>query len=147
MKVILLSDIRKIGKKHEVKNVSDGHALNLLIPKGLVEPATPGALKKLECVKVELERHNKVQEELLLKNLDAIKDSTVTIKGEANEKGHLFKGIHKEEIVSEIEKETRISLHSDYLELEKPIKELGTHELSIKVQDKIVKINLVVEKA
>ena len=47
MKVILLQDVRKIGRKHEVKDVSDGYARNFLFPAKLAEPASPGALKKL----------------------------------------------------------------------------------------------------
>jgi len=51
MKVILNKDIPKVGKKYEVKNVADGHALNFLIPHGLAVAATAGALKKLEIIK------------------------------------------------------------------------------------------------
>jgi large subunit ribosomal protein L9 len=53
MRIILLHDIPKVGKKYDIKNVSDGHALNLLIPKGLAEVATPAAQKKVEKLKME----------------------------------------------------------------------------------------------
>ena len=56
MKVILLKDIENIGKKNEVKDIKDGYARNFLIPKGLVKPATKGALEKLEKEREEIEK-------------------------------------------------------------------------------------------
>lgn len=147
MKVILLSDVRKVGKKLEVKDVADGYALNFLIPQGLAEVATPGAQKRADAIRENALRHKKVQEELLLKNLESVNGKSVTLSREANEKGHLFKGVHKEEIAAEIEKETRITLHPDYIGLEKPLKEVGEHEIEVKVQDKIAKVKVVIEKA
>ena len=61
MKVILNQDIPKVGKKYEVKNVADGHALNFLIPRGLAVAATAGALKKLAIAKTQLVVEKKVQ--------------------------------------------------------------------------------------
>ncbi|MES2088189.1 MAG: 50S ribosomal protein L9 [Patescibacteria group bacterium] len=142
MKIILLHDVPKIGKKYDIKNVSDGHALNLLIPKGLAEIATPNAVKKIEKIKLEDKTHQKIQEDLLLLNLKSIEGTTLLIKEKANEKGNLFAGIHKEEIIKRLREEKNIDLLPDFIVLEKPIKEVGKHVVEIKVKDKTAKLRL-----
>src|SRR4051812_15106313 len=102
MKVILLKDVRKVGKKYEIKDVSDGFALNFLIPRKLAEVSSAQALKKLEQRKSQDAATMKVQEDLLLKNLKSLEGATVTLQEQANDKGHLFKGVHSEEIVTAI---------------------------------------------
>jgi large subunit ribosomal protein L9 len=73
MKVILLKDVAKMGKKNDIKNVSDGHALNFLIPQGLVEVATPKSLKKVEVIKSREDAEKKIKTDLLLKNFGDLK--------------------------------------------------------------------------
>jgi large subunit ribosomal protein L9 len=141
MKIILLQDVAKIGRKYDVKNVSDGHALNLLIPKGLAQVATAEALKRVEKLKAEDVANKKIQEDLLLKNLKAVESVTLEIKEKANDKGHLFAGVHKEEIIAKM-KEKQIELLPEFIELEKPIKEVGDHIVVIKVKDKSAKLRL-----
>ena len=77
-----------------------------------------------------------------LKELDGAK---IEMTEKANEKGHLFAGIHKEQIIPEIKKQTRIDMLSEFLILEKPIKEVGEHEVTVKDADKTVKFRLVVK--
>ncbi len=144
MKIILFQDIPKVGRKYDIKNVSDGHALNLLIPKGLAEVATPAALKKVEKLKMEESGHKKVQEDLLLMNLKTIGNATLEIKEKANEKGHLFAGVHKEEIIAHMKADKHIDLLPDFIVLEKPIKEVGEYMVEIKVKDKSAKLKLVI---
>ena len=96
MKVILLKDVAKIGRKYDIKNVADGYALNMLIPRGLAVVATEQAMKKVETLKVNDTTDKKIQTELLLKNLEVIKNLTLNLKEKANEKGHLFAGVTRE---------------------------------------------------
>lgn len=142
MKIILLHDIPKIGRKYDIKNVSDGHALNLLIPKGLAEIATPPALKKVEKLKSEDKTREKIADDLIAMNLKAIENVTLEIREKANEKGHLFAAVHKDEIVTRMKKEKSIDLLPEFIELEKPIKEIGKYVLPIKVKDKSAKLKL-----
>ncbi len=144
MKIILLHDVAKVGKKYDVKTVSDGYALNLLIPKGLAEVATPSVLKKVEQLKKEDTAHKKVQEDLLLMNLKAISGVTLEMAEKANEKGHLFAGVHKTEIIAKMKSEKHIDLLPDFIMLDKPIKEVGEHRVEIKVKDTSVKLKLVI---
>src|SRR3989344_7876387 len=142
MKIILLHDIAKVGKKYDVKNVSDGHALNLLIPKGLAVTANAGALKRVEKLKLEDTAHKKVQEDLLLMNLKAVEGTTLEITEKANEKGHLFAGIHKAEISERMKDDKHIDLLPDFIVLDKPIKEVGEYKIEIRVQDKKATLKL-----
>jgi large subunit ribosomal protein L9 len=144
MKVILLKDVPKVGKRYETKNVADGFALNFLIPQKLGEIASAAAVKRVELERARDTAERKVHEDLLIKNLKNIDGATVTIKGRANEKGHLFAGIHTGEIVPEITAQTRVQINPEFIVLEKPIKEVGEYDIEIKVQNKSAKFKLVV---
>ena len=144
MKIILLKDISKLGKKYDIKTVSDGHALNLLIPQGAALAATPDALKRVEALKAKAEGERKVQEELLVKNLDGLKDVTISIIGKANDKGHLFAGLHREAIAEEIKKQTRLEIDPSFIKLEHPLKEIGEHAVLIEGAGRTVKVKVVI---
>ena len=146
MKIILLKDIAKLGRKYDIKTVSDGHALNLLIPRGAAIAATPDALKRVELEKAKLDGERRVQEELLVKNLEGLKDITLTVSGKANDKGHLFAGMHREEIAREIERQTRLRIDPSFIELDHPIKEIGEHNIIVKAEGKSVTFKLLIEK-
>jgi large subunit ribosomal protein L9 len=145
MKVILLKDVPKVGKKYDIKNVAEGYALNLLIPKGLAQIATAQAEKNIEVMKQKDMVEKKVQGELLLKNLEVIKTLVLNIKEKANDKGHLFAGITKERLVEEIIKTARLNLDVDSIKLDKPIKEVGEHEVTVEVLGKSAKFKVIVE--
>lgn len=132
MKIILLKDIQKVGKKYDVKEISDGYALNMLIPKGLAVAATGEVMKRIELEKARDEGEKKVQEELIAQNLKNLDGTTVTMTEKANEKGHLFAAVHKPEIVSAIEKQSKLQISAEHIVLDKPIKEVGAHEINVK---------------
>lgn len=145
MKIILLKDIAKVGKKYETKDISDGYAVNLLIPRGFAIPATADAIKRIGMEKMKVEGERKVHEELLLKNLSELDGVTITIKGKANEKGHLFAGLHKEAIADEVLKQTRLQIDPLSIQLEHPVKEIGTHTIEVNGGGKKVKFTLEIE--
>lgn len=145
MRVIFLKDVPKIGKKYEIKNIADGHALNFLIPQGAVKVATADSIKKVEALKAVLDGERKVKEDILSKNLHEIDGKEVVIKVKANEKGHLFASLHASEIVVAIKESIGADILADFIVLEKPIKETGTHEILINVGGKKATIKLMVE--
>ncbi len=147
MKIILLKDIKNIGTKYDVKNVSDGHAINHLIPQGVAEVATVANLKKVEILKTHAVEDMKIQENLLMKNMKAIAALKITIAEKANEKGHLFAQIHKEDIAKAVKAESHLDLLPDFITLEKPIKEVGEHRVDVKAGDKNAYFTLIVEAA
>jgi len=144
MKVILLKDVAKLGKKYEVKEVSDGHAVNFLIPRGAVLIATSSNLKKVESQKGQETGERQVKSDLLLKNLEDVKGIVVEMSEKANDKGHLFAGIHKEEIIPVIKAQTRLDILPEFIVLDKPIKEVGEHVIEVKVEDISVTFKLIV---
>ncbi|MGB8816220.1 MAG: 50S ribosomal protein L9 [Minisyncoccia bacterium] len=136
MKIILLKDVAKVGRKFDVKNVADGLALNKLIPRGDALQATPGNIKMIED-----KNKNSLMEVAQIQNayvkaIAGLKDGKLDILGKTNELGHLFAGIHKKEIIMEFKKVTGLEISEESLELEKPIKEVGIHELKIAVGNK-----------
>ncbi len=145
MKVILLKDVAKIGRKFDIKNVADGFALNHLIPQGSAKIATDSEIKKIESLKTIMLAEKKIQEDLLIKNLAQINEKEVVIKAKANSKGHLFAQLHANEIIEAIKKSIGADIHPDFLVLDKHIKETGPHDLVVRVGDKKAVIKLTVE--
>jgi len=141
MKVILLRDVAKIGRRYEVVDVPNGFALNKLIPQKMAEVATPAGLKKVALLK----QKTLDQKDEQLKELEEIKEKLsgkkVSIKAEANEKGHLFKGVSAKDIC-ENAKVLGISLLEENIVIKEPIKTLGEHKVYFKVLDKEIEITL-----
>lgn len=142
MKVILLKDVAKVGKKFEVKSVADGFAINSLIPQKLAETATPNALARLAKIKAESEAERKIQENLLLKDLAAIKGQNLKIEEKANEKGHLFAQVHKAEVVRILKEKLQTEFPVDSIILDKPIKEIGSFKVTVAVGEHKADFNL-----
>jgi large subunit ribosomal protein L9 len=137
MKVILLKDVKGMGKAGEVLNASDGHARNYLLPRGLAKEATEGGMKVLEKQKAAEER--KKQEELAeAKALaDKISQLTVKLKGKAGDGGRLFGSITSKDIAEALEKQHKIKIDKRKMHLDNPIRELGAVFVEIKVYTEV----------
>lgn len=146
MKVIFLKDVPKVGRKYDVKEVNDGYAMNFLLPRRLAELATSKALTELNKTKKTIEVERGVQTSLLMKNLEEIKGKVLHIQAKADDKGHLFSGIHRKEIVEAMHKEHHVEISEEFIVLEKPIKETGEHEIQIEIKDKKSSFKLIVQK-
>jgi large subunit ribosomal protein L9 len=153
MQIIFLKDVPRVGKKYDIKEVSDGYAVNFLFPRKLAMSATSKNLKELEEKKKAIIIEKEIQENLLERYLSEIKGKTITLKMKADEKGHLFSAIHKKEIAEELKIEYRAKINEDFIVLPKPIKEVGEFEILIQVpvpasagKDKKTSLKLIVEK-
>ena len=136
MKIILLKDVRKLGKKYEIKDVADGYALNSLIPSDIAVPATHSYLKLIEAKKKQSALMKEDFKKAFEFAVTKLAQGKLHIKGKVNEKGHLFAGIHADQIIEEFKKETGVILCSEHFELEKPLKETGDHVIELKVEGK-----------
>ncbi len=142
MKVILLKSVPKVGNKYDVVNVADGFAMNSLLPRGLAEKASDKAMARVVEFKAAEEAERKVREDLLMKNLKGMENVTIELAGKASDKGHLFAGIHKDEIVKALKDQGHLDITPEYIVLDKPIKEVGDHNINVKVQDKTATFTL-----
>ena len=133
MKVILIKDVARLGRKSEVKDVPDGHALNFLIPKKFAVIATPEQLRR---VTEEAKKHGE-QHEHAIKEFTQICESlkVVQYSVEANEQGHLFKGVNAEDIAKHLKASEGIALEASTVHLAHPIKDLGTHAVPLSYKD------------
>ncbi len=142
MKIVLLKDVAGVGRKNEIKTVSDGHALNFLLPQKFAIIATPAAIIHAARLASEAEVERKVQENLLGKNLAELASVRIEIQGKANEQGHLFSGIHREQIAEELKKQKHLELPPASIHLEHPLKTVGEHEIIVQVGEKTAKFTL-----
>lgn len=131
MKVIFLKDVAKIGRKFEVKDVPDGHALNRLIPQGFAEPATAENLKRHAARTAKMEAEQGAAEAAFGEVLQKLNGSTVTLTVEANEQGHLFKGIKEADIAAHLTEHEGAAVDAGMLSIAEPIKEVGSHEVTL----------------
>ena len=132
MKVILLRDVARLGKRFAVVEVPDGYALNQLIPKGMVEAATAENLKRVGA-RVEKQATTKVSNESdFTIALAALKDSPVVMTVQANAQGHLFKAVKAGEIAAATEASGH-AIPVDAIQTAEPIKSLGDHQIVAKL--------------
>lgn len=130
MKVILIKDVARLGRKSEVKEVPDGHAHNFLIPKGFAIIATVESMKRLNENVKKLDAQKQQSLESFEAALKKLSEAHVLYSAEANDKGVLFKGVNREDIAGALNA-INLSITSDEILLPHPIKELGVHEIKV----------------
>lgn len=131
MKVLLMQDVAKVGKKYEVKEVASGFARNLLIPSGkAVDPNTFSAdkLKALQAKHLHAAEHRLAE---LKTAFEAMTDKQVVLSGKANEDGHLFAGLGKDVLASAIKDQLGLELEPSEIHLGHALKSTGSHEVEI----------------
>lgn len=137
MKVILLKDVKGLGKAGKIVNASDGHARNYLIPRGLAKEATEGGIKTLKLQQA-AEEKKKAQELAEAKILaEKISNLTVKLKSKAGEGGKLFGSITSKDIAVAMKKQHNLEIDKRKIQLDNPIKELGTIKVEIKVYPEV----------
>jgi large subunit ribosomal protein L9 len=148
MKVILLKDVKGLGKAGDLVNSKDGYARNYLLPKNLAVEATEINLKKLEERKsAEAARiAEEKREALALK--DKIEKLTIQIKAKGGTGGKLFGSITSTDIANELKKQHKIDVDKRKIELKENIKTVGLTEVEVKLYTEIsakLKVNVTIE--
>jgi large subunit ribosomal protein L9 len=137
MKLILTSDVEALGKRGDVVDVAEGYARNFLLPRKKAVKANEGALAQAEAVRearVEAELKAKEDAERLATQLVG---SRVVIAAQAGDEGQLYGSISPADVVEGVKRFTGIELDRSTLEITKPIKAIGLHEINIKLHDDV----------
>lgn len=146
MKVILLQDVKGLGKTGQVAKVSDGYARNLLIPKGMVKEATDGNIRGIEKQKeAEVARIAGAQQ-AAQELSDKIALLRVHISTKGGEGGRLFGSINGKDIAEALMEQHKIEIDKRKIVLESPIKQTGEHIVDIKLFPEVTaKLRVVIE--
>lgn len=137
MKIILLEDVKSLGKKDEIVDVSDGYARNYVLPKKLGVEATA---KNLNDLKLKKAHEDKVAAEILAqaKELaDKMKDESITLSIKVGEGGKTFGSVSSKEIAEAMKSQLGHNIEKKKIVLKEPIKSLGTHIVDIKLHTKV----------
>ncbi len=132
MKVILTSDVDKLGKSGEMKSVSDGYATNFLIPKQLAVPAAGGAYRAWQHDVASREDKRKREREEAEVAATRIGSTTLTMGVKVGEGGKLYGSITSKDIADALARRG-IEIDRHKIDLEEPLKSLGTYKVAIKV--------------
>ena len=137
MKLILLEDVKKLGKKGDIVEVKPGYANNSLIPQGLATEATSTAINQRN-LKVKANKRRQSEEVAKAQEIAAkLKDKKVEIKVKAGENGKLFGSVTSKEIAEQIESQLGHKVDRKKINLSEPIRALGTYNVSIKIHPKV----------
>lgn len=148
MKVILLKDIKGLGKAGDLVNAKTGYARNFLLPKGDAIEATPANLEKWKKDQAEISKREETEHKEALELKKKIEDISVVLEGKAGEGGRLFGSITSKDIADALKKQHKIEVDRRKIELKDNIKTLGTTEVDIRVYSEItakLKINVKVK--
>jgi large subunit ribosomal protein L9 len=147
MEVILFADVKGLGRQGDRVKVSEGYFRNFLKPRGLADEATPANVKRFEKMKqkqLELAAQKVAEARELAKR---IQDLVVTLKAKAGESDRLFGSVGAADIAEALKQQGYL-IDKKNIELEEPIKKLGTHEVVLRLHPEVrAKVKLVVERA
>lgn len=132
MKVVLLQDVKSIGKKGELCSVSDGYARNFLLPRKLAKEANAQAMNELKNAAAAKEYKIKTETEQAQKNAGALSGKTVKIFAKAGQGGKIFGSVTSREIAEEVAKQYGIEVDKRKVVLESDIKAFGSYSFDIK---------------
>ena len=135
MKVILLQDIKNVGKKDEIINANDGYARNFLFPKNMALEATKDNLLKLQAKKDSQAHKKNLEIEEFKKQAEVINKLTLEIKVKAGENGKIFGGVTPKEISEALNKNHNIQIDKKKISLKETIKTIGRFSVDVKFGD------------
>lgn len=145
MKVILLKDVPKVGKKYEIKEIADGYARNFLLPHKLAELATHDKVAQLTAVKAKHQAQQEEGEQAIKQTISKLDGTSVTLTAKADERGHLFKKVRANDILAALNKQGVI-LEESMLDMQNPISSVGEHQIKLQASGSKATLTIVVEK-
>ncbi|GFI62083.1 50S ribosomal protein L9 [Clostridiales bacterium] len=146
MKLILIEDVKGVGKKGDVINKSDGYAINYLIPKKLAVEATKSNINELELKKKAEEKRKKEEYDEAAKLGDQLKDKVVKVSVKAGENGKVFGSVTNKEISAALLAQTGFDIDKKKISFNDPIKMVGRRTVKVKLHPKVT-VEMAVEIA
>ena len=137
MQVILLEDVKKLGKKGEIVEISDGYARNFVLPKKLGVEANSKNRNDLKLQKANADRIAKEQLEAARELAGVLETKEVALKMKSGEGGKAFGSISSKEIAQAAKEQCGRELDKKKIQLPEPIKALGVYEVSVKLHPKV----------
>ena len=137
MKVILLQDVKALGKKGDVVEVSEGYARNMLLKKGMGKEATSGNMNDLKLQKANAEKIARETQAAAEALGSELKGREIRVSVKAGDGGRVFGSVSSKEIAEEIQKQLGHEVDKKKILLDAPIKTLGVSEVSIKLHPKV----------
>ena len=144
MKLILLEDVKGVGKKGDIVNKNDGYAINFLIPKKLAVEATNANLNDLELKKKSEAKRKKEELEEAQRLGAELNDKVVKVKVKAGENGKVFGSVTNKEIASALLEQTGIDIDKKKISFDDPIKMVGRRIVKVKLHPQVT-VELTVE--
>ena len=138
MKVILLEDVKSLGKKGQIVNVNDGYARNFILPKKLGLEATSKNLKDLKLQNANKEKLAQEALEAAQELAKKIEAGKIVVPIKVGEGGRTFGSVSTKEIAIEVKKQMGYDIDKKKIQLKDAIKTLGTHIVPIKLHQKVV---------
>ena len=131
MKVVLLKDVKNVGKRDDILNVSDGYARNFLFPQKLAAEAKPGTLKEIERKRAAQDaREAELKAEAQAK-AEMLKNKVIVLQVKCGEKGRLYGSVTSAEVAEALEKQHGIKADKRKIDIGDPIREVGIREISV----------------
>ncbi len=137
MRLILTSDVEDLGQRGDAVDVADGYARNFLLPRKKAVPASDGMLAQAEATRAaRIEADHKAKE--AAENIATqLVGTRVVLAAQAGDEGQLYGSVAVVDIVEGIKRFTGIELEKKHLEVAKPIKAIGLHEIQVKLHDEV----------
>ena len=133
MKVVLLKDVRNIGKRDDIVTVSDGYARNFLFPQKLAMEATPGAMREIERKRAAQDAREAERLAEAKAPAERLKGGVITLAIKCGEKGRLYGSVTAAEIAEALEKQHGVVADKRKIDFGDPIREIGNREVSIRL--------------
>jgi len=132
MKVLLIKDVKSLGKAGEIKEVKEGYGRNFLIAKGFAKLATKDVIKEWEEEQKKKEEELKLEIYELNKEKEVLEKLNITVEKKLGANGHLYGAVTKEDIANALKAQSKIEIDKKKIDV-KNIKEVGEHTVDIKL--------------
>ena len=131
MKVVLLKDVKNMGKRDDILTVSDGYARNFLFPQKLAMEATPGTLKEIERKRAAQDAREAEQRAEAMAKAELLKNKVGVLQVKCGEKGRLYGSVTAAEVADALEQQHGIKADKRKIDIGDPIREVGIREISV----------------